>query len=252
MITFFIVIVAIIAVVLYFKYKIAKNKPVENRSSVEKILTGVGVQVNRNLNEAAEAIRTPEIAKEEGIQRCKEAIKNLDTDFKAELASLIKRREDLKAQLPSLKKKPGSLLGKAQTNKNKMEQAEKEGKSELASQYKRNAMTFLDLKKKALERIKRSEKFLEEIDTAIQSSQANYELKKYTLDDLLAEFETMTTAISAFKYNQSIEIIQSLRRETADKLRDVNAEIEASSIVNDNNLGTEINESELEDEFSKL
>lgn len=252
MITFFIIIVVVIAVVLYFKYKIAKNKPVENRSSVERILTGVGVSINKNLNETAEAIRTPEIAKEEGIQRCKEAIKNLDNDFKAELASLIKRRDDLKAQLPTMRKKPGSLLGKAQTNKNKMEQAEKNGKTELAAQYKRNAITFLDLKKKALERIKKSEKFLEEIDTAIQSSQANYELKKYTLDDLLAEFETMNTTISAFKYNQSIEIIQSLRRETADKLRSVNAEIEASSIVNDNKLGNEVNESEFEEEFNKL
>lgn len=249
---FIIVVCVILAIVLYFKWKIAKNKPVEQRSSLEKILTALGTKHQKNMEDAANAIRTPEISKEEGLQRCKQAIKDLESDFRVQLAALINRKENLKDQLPKLKQKPGILQGKALTNKKKMEEAEKEGKTELAKNYKSNAILFLDLKKKAEARITKAEKTIEETEVVIDSSKASYEAKKFILDDLLAEFETMTSNISTYKFNQSIEVIQSLKRETADKLRTMNAEIEAGNIINDSNNDTGINESEFEDEFNKL
>ena len=133
-----------------------------------------------------------------------------------------------------------------------VEKAEKEGKTELAKSYKSNAILFLDLKKKAENRITKAEKTIEETDMVIDQSKANYEAKKFILDDLLAEFETMTGSISSFKFNQSLEVIQSLKRETADKLRSMNAEVEASNVINDTTNNSGLNEADYEEEFNKL
>lgn len=252
MFTVIVVILVVIVLWLVFKYKSAKNKPVEDRSSLEKILTALGTKHEKNMEEAANAIRTPSLSRDEGLLRCKKAIKDLNDDFKQQLAALIKRRDDLKDQLPTLKSKPGILNGKALNNKKKMEQAEKEGKTELAKSYKSNAILFLDLKKKAENRITKAEKTIEETDMVIDQSKANYEAKKFILDDLLAEFETMTGSISSFKFNQSLEVIQSLKRETADKLRSMNAEVEASNVINDTTNNSGLNEADYEEEFNKL
>lgn len=254
MLKFIIIVLALIILYLIFrfKYKVSISKNAEDRTAFEKILASLAVKHRQNMEEAANTIRTPEISRLEGIQRCKDALNNLESDFKTELASLIKREGDLKEQLPILKTKPGLNEGKAKTNKKKMEDALAQGQNELAEQYKKNAMMFLDLKKKSLDRIERTEKFLREVGVTIEKSKAEYEMRRAILDDTLAEFESMHGPISKARFNTSMELIQSLRRETVDKIRTQNSEIEASNIVSESSIETNVNSSDYEDEFNKL
>lgn len=250
---FIVAICVVIFLIIAFKVKVAKNKPAEQRTAFEKILATLLVKHQMRMDEAANTIRTASISREEGIQKCKEAIRNLETDYKQELANLIRRRDELKDKLPELKTKPGLNEGKARNNKKKMEEAQAEGQTELAEQYKANAMMFLDLKKKALDRIERSEKFLREIKVTIEKSKAQYEMRSALLSDTLAEFESMVGPISKARFNTSMEQIQSLRRETVDKIRNQNSEIEAGNMINESGVNeTEINSSAYEDEFNKL
>lgn len=246
------VVVVVLFLILRFKYKISIRKNAEDRTSFEKILATFAVKHQQRMEEVANTVRTPEISRLEGIQRCKEAIRELEFDFKKELTDLIKRKDDLTDQLPKLKAKPGLNEGKARKNKKKMEEALSNGQNDLAEQYKKNAMMFLDLKKKSIERIEKSESFLREIKITIEKSEAEYEMRKAILDDTLSEFESMHGPISRARFNNSMELIQSLRRETVDKIRTQNSEIEASNIINDNNTSADINSSEYEDEFNKL
>lgn len=251
--TFIFVGVVIVLMLLWFKYKVATKKPVEQRSALEKILSAFAVKNRQQMEEAADGIRTPEISREEGIQKCKDAIKQLDMDYKQEYKTLILHRDNLIDKLPELKKKPGINEGKARTNKKKYEEALAAGETELAEKYKKNSVMYLELKRRATERITKSEKYVRDIKVSIEMASAEYESRKAQLDDMLQEFESMHGMISAVKFNNSIELIKSLRRETADKLRAQNAEIEASNRITgtDSAVG-EVDESEFVDEFSKL
>lgn len=256
MITFIVVIVCVLAVILWFKYKLAKNKKPEDRSAVETILVSQGVKGRKSLEEAAGQIRTAEISKEEGIQRTKDAIAQLDADYKTEMKNMILHQSKLSEKLNnSFKLEPGKLEAKARSSKKKMEEAQAAGKAAVAEAHKKNALMYLSQKSKALERIAKTEKTLQDLEVNIELASAAYEGRKGVLQEYLMDFEAMTTAISAAKFNESMEQIQALRRETVDKLTAQNAEIEADNRISglsDPGNVSNVDTAAFEDEFNNL
>lgn len=256
--TVIIVAIVVIILLLWVKAKVASKKPVENRSSLDTILVSLFIMGKKSVDETANMIRTPEISKEEALQKTKRAIEELKTDFKNQVQALIETKSKIaEVILPTAKKAPGRLVGQAQAAKKKMEKALADGKQEVADRWKRNAVHYLAMKKNALERIEKCEKTLDDIETSIDLSKAEYEMRLITLEDITIELETtVTSSISAAKFNSNMEIIQSLRRETADKLRAQNAAIEASSIVSgDESTGSSslsVNEGDFLDELNSL
>lgn len=135
-----------------------------------------------------------------------------------------------------------------------MEEALAKGRQEVANEYKKNAMMYLDQKNRALERIKRAEKSLEDLEINIDLAQATYEGRKSQLDDILQELESMHSAISTAKFRANMEMIESLRRETVNKLTEQNAEIEAQNRISgiEDSGRNSINSADYEDEFNNL
>lgn len=254
------VIIAIVVVILllWVKAKLASKKSVENRSSLDTILVSLFVMGKKNLDETANMIRTPEISKEEALQKTKTAIAELNNDFSNQVRSLTETKLKIaEVILPTAKKAPGRLVGQAQAAKKKMEKAQAEGKLEVAEVYKRNAVQYLAMKKNALERIEKCEKTLRDIEVNIELSTAEFEYRRNTLEDVVIELEsTVTSSISAAKFNSNMEIINSLRRETADKLRQQNAAIEANRIVSSSDTSSvgsfSVNENDFLDELNNL
>lgn len=246
------VIIAVIAIYLIFKYKTSMSKPADKRTAVEKIVASVGVMHRKNLEEAAETVRTPEISRTEGIQKCEDALRQLQKDYNTELKNLLLTRDDLSESMSDLEAKPQQLLDKAKESKEKMQRALENGETDLAETYKRSAYRYLELKEKAVARVEKSKKFLRDIKVVIEKSEVEYDMKKATLDEMLQEFKNMRGNISTAKFNNSINIIESLRKETADKLREQNAEIEASKIIRGEESSSPIPSSKYNDEFDNL
>lgn len=254
MVTFIIATIVIIALVLWFKFKIAKHKKPEERSAIESMLVTQGVKNRKSLEEAAGAMRTAEISRDEAMQKTKDAITQLDSDFKTELKNLLLNQSKLSAKLPQMKLIPGKKEGAARNSKKKMEEALAKGRQEVANEYKKNAIMYLDQKNRALERIKRAEKSLEDLEINIDLAQATYEGRKSQLDDILQELESMHSAISTAKFRANMEMIESLRCETVNKLTEQNAEIEAQNRISgiEDSGRNSINSADYEDEFNNL
>lgn len=250
------IIVLVLVVIAYFivKYKVSSSKPANERSAMEKIITSIGVSGKQNLEDVANSMRSPEISRAEGIQKCKGALAQLELDYGNELAALMKKRDDLSVKMEDLKKRPLALENKAKECKRKMENAIANGETELAEEYKKNAMMYLGMKKSAQDRIVSSEKFIKNIKITIEKSQIQYESRRANLEETLQEFETMHGAISTAKFNNSINMIKSLREETAEKLRAQNAEIEAANIIRNGSVSSEENTiaGDFTEEFDKL
>jgi len=266
MLTTVIVFVVIIGMImLWLKAKSGARKTPEQRTAVESILVSLFVMHRKNLEEAAETIRTPEISREEGIQRCKDAVKELNDSFQHELTLILQNKANLKDRiLPELRKKPGYYNGKAQEAKKKyqeyLEQAEAEGAKNpekirgMAEKYKAQGCKFLAFKKKSLDRIDKAEDFLQNIDFTIDETKMTYEERKTALDDMRQDLEMMIGNISGAKFTDSLNMIRAIKEETADKLRVQNARIEAESWVQgvQEESETSISASEFTDDFDKL
>jgi hypothetical protein len=257
--------VIIVLIMLWLKAKSGARKTPEQRTAVESILVSLFVMHRKNLEEAAETIRTPEISREEGIQRCKDAVKELNDSFQHELTLILQNKANLKDRiLPELRKKPGYYNGKAQEAKKKyqeyLEQAEAEGAKNpekiraMAEKYKAQGCKFLAFKKKSLDRIDKAEDFLQNIDFTIDETKMTYEERKTALDDMRQDLEMMIGNISGAKFTDSLNMIRAIKEETADKLRVQNARIEAESWVQGVQEESEsnISASEFTDDFDKL
>ena len=243
---------------LYMKFKSAKNKRPEERSAVESIMVSASVKGRKNMEETADAIRTVEISKEEGIQKTRDAINQLDLEFKKQIKELMLSQSNLSRNLSELKEQPAKMEGRAKASKKKMQEAMDAGKSEtVIALHKKNAIMYLDMKSKVQERIVKVEKILEEIEANLEITQATYENRKVILQDMLQEFKSFTGAISAAKFNDSINIIKSLKEETITKLAIQNAEIKANDFISGTNSETEsvdatVSSGKYDEEFEKL
>lgn len=245
------ILIAIISAVVFFKYKKAMNTPADQRTSIEKILSSIAVSNKKNLEEISEAMRTPEITRTEGIQRCKEELRNLETTYKDELFSLIRQRENNSKKIEEYEKKPKEYEIKAKEYKEKMIEAENRGEKTLAEQYKQNAIMLLDLKKKSEERIVKLHNFLKDLNSAIDLSKVQYERNKLMLEEMLLEFESMQGKVNMVKFNNCMNTLKSLKNETSEKITEQNAKIETEEYFNQEDM-SKINTSEFEEEFNKL
>ena len=238
-----VIIVAIALLLLaWLKARAAARKTPESRSSLETILVTLFTLSRRNLAETAATLRTPEVSREEGLQRCSDAIRELNTAYQTELTAILQTKANLAEKiLPGLRKKPGYYNGKAQEAKRKyqeyLDKAEEPGNPnpgrtrEMAEKYKQQGCGFLAFRAKALERIDKATGYLQNIDFTIDETKMTYESRKMELDDLRSELEMMIGSISGAKFEQSMSLIRSLKEETAGKLREQNARIEAESWI---------------------
>ena len=145
----------------------------ETLDNIIKIINIRTVKGEKSLEEAAGQIRTAEISKEEGIQRTKDAISQLDADYKTEMKNMILHQSKLSEKLNnSFKLEPGKLEAKARSSKKKMEEAQAAGKTAVAEAHKKNALMYLSQKSKALERIAKTEKTLQDLEVNIELASA--------------------------------------------------------------------------------
>lgn len=251
MTTLIFVAIAVLIVLFIVKVKIASNKPADQRSAFEKILTAMFVKHRQNMEEAAAAIRTPEISRTEALQKTKDAINDLKNGYQEQLRNIISTRDRLKEQLPTLKAQPGKWEGKARVAKGRMD---KEDDEELKKTYKENALLYLSLKAKSLERIEKTEKSIKNIDTAIAKAQAEYEAKSSILSDMQIELESLASTVINVRFQDNMNIIRSLKQEVVDGLRDQNARAEAQNIVSsgENSTGSDVDTSAFENELANL
>lgn len=252
-----ILVLVIVGMFLWMKLKTAKNKRPEERSAIESIMVSASVKGRKNLEDTADVMRTAEISKEEGIQKTNDAINQLDRDFKKAIKDMMIFQSNISRDLENLKAQPKAYEEKARISKKKMQDAKDAGKSEtVVSLYKKNAIMYLDMKAKAIERIAKAEKSLEEIETNLEITQATYENKKMILQDLKSEFQSMTSTISAAKFNDSLAQIQAIKKETVDKLTAQNAEIQAQNYITGVNesssIDTAVSSGKYEEEFDNL
>lgn len=257
--------VVILLFMMWIKAKTASRKEPEQRSALESILVTLFVMHRKNMEEAAETLRTAEISREEGLQKCKDAIRDLNESFTKELTAIKLNKANLKEKvLPELRKKPGYYNGKASEAKKKYEeykaQAEAPGAHnpekilEMAGKYKSQGCKYLAFKKKATDRIEKAEDYIQNIDFTIEETKMTYESHKMELDDLKSELEMMIGNISSAKFNESITLIRSIKDETAGKLRAQNAKIEAEQWINGQQAESEgsVSSNEFADDFDKL
>ena len=262
-----IIVIAVIILIaaLWLKAKSASRKTPESRTAVESILVTLFVMHRKNLEETASNLRTAEISREEGIQKCKDAIRDLDESFTRELTAIKLNKANLEQKiLPELRKKPGYYNGKAQEAKKKyqeyLDQSNAEGAKNpekiraMADKYKAQGCKFLAFKKKALDRIDKAEDFLQNIDFTIDETKMTYEERKTALDDMRQDLEMMIGSISGSRFTESLNLIRSIKEETADKLMAQNARIEAESWVQgvQEEADSAVSASEFTDDFDKL
>lgn len=252
-----ILVLAIIGMLLWMKFKVARHKRPEERSPIESMMVTASVKGKKNMQEAADAMRTVEVSREEGIQKTNEAINQLDQDFKRAIKDMMVFQSNLSRDLANLKAQPKAMEERAKAAKKKMQDAKDAGKSEtVVALHKKNAIMYLDMKAKAIERIAKTEKTLEEIETNLEITQATYENKKMILQDMKAEFQSMTTSISAAKFNDSLAQIQAIKKETVDKLIAQNAEIKAQNYISGVNesaeIDTAVSSGKYDEEFDNL
>lgn len=262
---FGIIAIVVLIIALWLKAKSASRKTPEQRTAFESIMVTLFVMHRKNMEEAADTLRTPEISREEGIQRCKDAIRDLNDSFQRELTAILQNKANLKDKiLPELRKKPGYYNGKAQEAKKKyqeyLDQSNEPGAKNpekiraMAEKYKQQGCKFLAFKKKSLDRIDKAEDFLQNIDFTIDETKMTYEERKTTLDDLKADLEMMIGSISGAKFGESLTLIRSIKEETADKLRAQNARVEAESWVSgvQEEADSSVVPGEFTDDFDKL
>lgn len=230
-----IAVILLIAFLVKIKVKVAKNKEPQRRSAFESMLVTMLVKARKESEELAENYRTAEDSKEEGIQKIKDSIKELESEYRKQLRDLLYLSSDIEDNLiPGLKSKPKEYLKKAKEYKDKYSEVSNDSsKKELADTYKKNALMFLDLKERSERRLEKLIKTKDQIKISIDSATAEFESKKYILSDLLSEFQSsISQTISSANYQKSLDIIKSLRKETLDKLRKETAEITAEKKIN--------------------
>lgn len=254
----------VLIVVLKTKATIASKKQPESRSGFESILVSLFVIHRKNVEETAAAIRTPEISREEGLQKCKDALEDLKNSFERELIAINQSRTNLRDKiLPDLKKKPGSYNAMAiKYKKMYQEQIEKadapnainpEKLKALANRYKEQCIRYLSFREKAFSRIEKAEESLQNIEITIEDTKISYDEKRATLEDLQQDLQLMIGTISTAKFNDNIALIQSIKAETADKLHAENARIEAQNwIQSQEDSSNDIVEADFTDAFNKL
>lgn len=236
-------------VFLIFKKFTGKSKPAEQRSAWEKIACSIFVIGRRNVEDAAQSLRTARVMKDEALQEVNDAINNLKKNYRDNLVILKTSYKDLEEnKLPRMKDQPGLLEGKARRAKKQyMDSVEKGNPIEA---YKSNAKRFLQMKESAIANISKSEKMLEKLDVAINTSQAEYEGNITELEMIRLELQSQVD-IPQLELNQSLTRIRSLQDELTSRMSQDRIRVEVDNEINGHGENQAFS-SDIDDEFDKL
>lgn len=208
--------VAVILLILIFKFFTGKNKPSRDRTSMEKIACSIFSIFRSNVDDAANSLRSARVMRDEAMQEVNDAIRNLKNSYQQGQANmriaLKKLKEDI---LPGLRDQPGKLEGKARKAKKDYEASVEKGTPIEA--HKQNALKYLQLKNKATNNIKRTEDNILKLEVAIETSKAQYDGNITDLEMIKSELESMVD-IPQIELNNSLARIQSLQSELSERM----------------------------------
>lgn len=203
--------IAVLAAILVFKAFTGKSKPAEQRTSLEKIACSLLVIGRKNVDDAAESIRTAKVMKTEALHEINDALLNLKTNFKQNLVNLkVAHKTLVEKTIPNLKDQPGKLEAKAREAKKNYQASVEKGTPIEA--YKNNAKNYLQMKSQALKNIDKADKMREKLEISIETSKAEYEGRLISLEMTKTELESMID-IPRIELNESLERIRSLQSE---------------------------------------
>lgn len=239
-------VVVVIFLILLVKYFTGKGKPSNQRTTLEKLACTIFSIFKGHVKDATNTIRTATVMKQEAMQELDEAVRKLEESYakgQTEMRTALKNLQD--DVLPNLKDKPGMLEGKARNNKKLYQESVNKGTPIEA--YKQNAIRFIQMKLKASENIKRTEKNIEKLKVAIDTGKAQYEGQKVEFDLMKSELAAMVE-IPRAELDSSLNRIDSLRGEITQKLNKDNIQAEVSEEMrNETNYSADA-----EEEFNNL
>lgn len=223
-------ILVLLLVVLIFKYFTGKGKPYAERDGLQKIACGLFSIFRSNVEEAATAINTAPVLKEQALHEIDDALKDLNTSFAnsqvAAKKELKKLNEDL---IPHFSDLPGTLEGKARTYKQKYQASVEKGSP--IEEYKKNAIQALQYKLKAISNVEKLKAQAEKLSVNIETAQARYEGDKMDLEMLRADIVSRVD-IPQIELQNRITRITSLRDELVDRLDTAEITREVNSTIN--------------------
>lgn len=209
-------VILVVFLILLFKFFTGKSKPSQNRSSLEKIACSLFSIFKTNVDDAATALRSARVMKNEALQEVNDAIKKLKQSYsegQTNMRIALKKLQD--EILPNLKDQPGKLEGKARKAKKNYQASVDKGTPIEA--HKQNALKYLQLKNKAMANIKRTEDNITRLSTAIETSKAQYDGNIVDLEMIKSELESMVD-IPQIELNNSLNRIQSLQSELTERM----------------------------------
>lgn len=241
-------VIALLVVTLVFKAFTGKSKPAEQRTSLEKIACSLLVIGRKNVDDAANSIRTAKVMKAEALQEINDALLNLKTNFKQSLVNLKVAHKTLTEKtLPNLKDQPGKLEAKAREAKKSYQASVEKGTPIEA--YKNNAKNYLTMKAQALKNIEKATKMQERLEIAIETSKAEYEGRLISLEMIKTELESMID-IPRIELNESLERIKSLQSELNTRMDRDQIRSEVDNEVN--NIQEQSYSADIDAEFDNL
>ena len=235
-------------VVLLFKFLTGKGKPSTERSSMEKIACALFSIFRKNVDDAANSLRTARVMKEEAMQEVNDAIKNLKHSYQEGQVNMKSALKKLQEEiLPNLKDQPGKLEGKARKAKKDYEASV--GNGHPIEAHKQNALKYLQLKNKAVNNIKRTEDNITKLSVAIETSRAQYDGNITDLEMIKSELESMVD-IPQIELNNSLARIQSLQNELTESMNIDAIRAEVQTEMRDEE--TAVYSADLDTEFANL
>lgn len=241
-------IVVALLLILVFKYFTGKSKPSQNRSSMEKIACSLFSIFRRNVDDAANSLRSARVMRDEAMQEVSDAIRNLKSSYQQGQTNMRVALNKLKNEiLPNLRDQPGKLEGKARKAKKDYQASVEKGTPIEA--YKQNAIKYLQLKNKATMNIKRTEDNIVRLEVAIETSKAQYDGNITDLEMIKSELESMVD-IPQIELNNSLARIQSLQSELSDRMNVDAIQAEVQSEMREEESATY--SADLDAEFNNL
>lgn len=216
MLSTILIVLSVLFLLLWAKYFVGKNKPSQERSSMEKIACSLFSIFRRNVDEAANSLRSARVMRDEAMQEVNDAIRNLKQSYAEGQTNMKVTLKKLQEEiLPNLKDQPGKLEGRARKAKKDYQASVDKGTPIEA--YKQNALKYLQLKNKAVNNIKRTEDNITRLSVAIETSKAQYDGNITDLEMIKSELESMVD-IPQIELNNSLNRIQSLQNELTNRM----------------------------------
>lgn len=216
MLSTILIVLSVLFLLLWAKYFVGKNKPSQERSSMEKIACSLFSIFRRNVDEAANSLRSARVMRDEAMQEVNDAIRNLKQSYAEGQTNMKVALKKLQEEiLPNLKDQPGKLEGRARKAKKDYQASVDKGTPIEA--YKQNALKYLQLKNKAVNNIKRTEDNITRLSVAIETSKAQYDGNITDLEMIKSELESMVD-IPQIELNNSLNRIQSLQNELTNRM----------------------------------